>query len=137
MTDEPPPHDFNSHRKKTAHDYYKGIYGARLRHAMLAILMRVGACSLEEMWTYLKGRHRLDAMVTKKTMADALRYECAKGRAVHVGYGQYRIGTISARTRRRIVAEEREICVELGTDEYVEHLLHEDERRLTPLCDRA
>jgi hypothetical protein len=97
---------------------------------MLAILLRVDSCLIDEMRTYLKGRHRLDEAVTKKTLADALRYECSKGRAVHDGYARYRIGKVSARTRRRIAAEEREICVELGRDEYVEHLLHEEERKL-------
>jgi hypothetical protein len=130
MSDGPPPHDFTTHRTKTAHDYYNGIRGTRLRHAALAVLMRVGSCSIAEMWTYLKGRHRLDPAVTKKTVADALRYECAKGRAVSDEYGRYRIGKISPRTRRRIATEEREIGVELGGDEYVEHLLHEEERRL-------
>jgi hypothetical protein len=123
-------HDFSNHRMKTIDDYYHGIYGTRLRHAALAVLMAVGSCSMDEMWTCLKGRHRLDPSVTKKSLADALRYECAKGRAIRIGYGVYRIGEIAPRTRRRIFAEEREIGVELKRGEYETHLLGEEERRL-------
>ena len=123
-------HDFSSHRRKTVDDYYYGICGTRLRHAVLAVLIRVGSCSVAEMWTYLNGRHRLDASVTKKTVANALRYECAKGRAVRIGYATYHVGEIAPRTRRRIVAEERDIGVELTRGEYETHLLGEEERRL-------
>ena len=123
-------HDFSNHRKKTVDDYYHGIYGTRLRHAALAVLMAVGSCSMDEMWTCLEGRHRLDPSVTKKSLADALRYECGKGRAIRIGYGIYRIGEIAPRTRRRIFAEEREIGVELKRGEYEAHLLGEEERRL-------
>ena len=59
-----------------------------------------------------------------------LRYECAKGRAVRDGYGHYRIGTISSRTRRRIVAESHEIAFEMSRDEYIDHLVGEEERRI-------
>lgn len=123
-------YDFRNHRTKTARDYYLGIYGTRLRHAALAVLMHVGSCSLAEMWDYLTQRHRVHESVTKKTLSDALRYECTKGRAVHVGYGRYRVGTISARTRRRIVAEDNEIGIMLSNEEYIDHLLGEEERRL-------
>ena len=128
--DRPAAYDFRGHRAKTASDYYRGIYGTRLRHAALAILMNVRSCSLTEMWEYLQRRHRIDESVTRKTLADAMRHECAKGRAVRDGYGRYRVGKISARTKRRIVAESREIAVELGTQEYVEHLIGEEERRI-------
>jgi hypothetical protein len=132
MTDQTPleRHDFSAHRKKTLHDYYHGIRGARLRHAALAVLIAVGSCSMDEMWTCLKGRHRLDPSVTKKSLADALRYECVKGRAIRIGYGVYRIGDVSPRTRRRIECEEREIRPELGRHELEEYLLREEERRL-------
>jgi hypothetical protein len=131
MDDErPATYDFRGHRPKTASDYYRGIYGTRLRHAALAILMNVRSCSLSEMWDYLQRRHRIDESVTRKTLADAMRHECAKGRAVHDGYGRYRVGKISTRTKRRIVAESREIAFELGTEEYVEHLIDEEERRI-------
>jgi hypothetical protein len=123
-------HDFKLHREKTVHDYYHGIRGARLRHAALAVLIAVGSCSMNEMWTCLKGRHRLDPSVTKKSLADALRYECAKGRAIRIGYGVYRIGEVSARTRRRIEGEEREIGPEVKRGELEMHLLGEEERRL-------
>ena len=123
-------YDFTSHHRKTVDDYYHGIHGTRLRHAALAVLMSVGSCSIAEMWTCLKGRHRLDESVTKKSVADALRYECAKGRAVRIGYGIYHVGDIAPRTRRRIIAEEREIGVELQRGEYEAHLLGEEERRL-------
>lgn len=113
-------HDYSAHREKTARDYYHGIRGARLRHAALAVLIAIGSCSIDEMWTFLNGRHRLDPSVTKKSLADALRYECAT----------YHIGDVSVRTRRRIAAEEREIGVELGRGEYETHLLGEEERRL-------
>jgi hypothetical protein len=116
--------------KTVSQVYDRGISGTRLRHAALAILMSVRSCTLAEMWSFLRRRHRLDESVTRKTLADALRYECAKGRAVHDGYGRYRVGTISARTKRRILAEEREIGVQLSTDEYVDHLIGEEERRL-------
>jgi hypothetical protein len=94
----PGRHDFSEHHTKTLDDYYLGIRGTRLRHAALAVL--------------LKGRHRLDPSVTKKSVADALRYECAKGRAI------------------RIEGEEREILPQLTTEEYEMHLLGEEERRL-------
>ena len=123
-------HDFSAHREKTLHDYYHGIHGARLRHAALAVLIAVGSCSVAELWVYVNGRHRLDPTVTKKSLADALRYECVKGRAIRVGYGIYRIGEVSPRTRRRIEGEEREIGVELKRGEYETHLLGEEERRL-------
>lgn len=123
-------HDYSAHREKTARDYYHGIRGARLRHAALAVLIAIGSCSIDEMWTFLNGRHRLDPSVTKKSLADALRYECAKGRAIRIGYATYHIGDVSVRTRRRIAAEEREIGVELGRGEYETHLLGEEERRL-------
>ncbi len=99
MTTQTTPgrHDFSAHREKTRRDYYHGVRGARLRHAALAVLMAVGSCSMDEMWTSLKGRHRLDPSVTKKSVADALRYECHKGRAIRIGYGVYRIGDVSAR----------------------------------------
>ena len=123
-------HDFSSHRRETVDDYYLGVHGTRLRHAALAVLMSVGSCSITEMWTYLKGRHRLDESVTKKSLANALRYECAKGRAVRIGYATYHVGEIAPRTRRRIIAEEREIGVELTRGEYETHLLGNEERRL-------
>ena len=85
---------------------------------------------MAEMWTYLKGRHRLDESVTKKALANALRYERAKGRAVRIGYATYHVGEIAPRTRRRILAEEREIGVELTQGEYEAHLLGNEERRL-------
>jgi hypothetical protein len=80
----------------------------------LAVLMSVGSCSITEMWTYLKGRHRLDESVTKKSLANALRYECAKGRAVRIGYATYHVGEIAPLTR----------------GEYETHLLGNEERRL-------
>src|SRR5687768_766483 len=122
MTNETPQHDFTTHRKKTLRDYYHGIRGVRLRHAALAVLIAVGSCSMDEMWTCLNGRHRLDPSVTKKSVADALRYECAKGRAIRIGYGIYRIGDVSPRMRRRIESEEREIGPALGRGEYETHL---------------
>lgn len=132
MIEQPPvrSHDFTDHHTKTLLDYYRGIYGVRLRHAALAVLMRAGSCTVDEIWTYIKGRHRLDQSVTKKSLADALRYECAKGRAIRIGYGVYRIGELSPRTRRRIEKEEREIGPELTTQEYELHLLGEEERRI-------
>ena len=114
-------HDFTFHREKTVHDYYHGISGARLRHAALAVLMRVGSCTVDEMWTFIKGRHRLHP---------SLRYECAKGRAIRIGYGVYRIGDVSPRTRRRIEEEEREIAPQFSKEEYEMHLLGEEERRI-------
>jgi hypothetical protein len=93
-------YDFSPHQRATLLDYYRGIYGVRLRHAALAVLMTMGSCTVDEIWTYTKGRHRLDQSVTKKSLADALRYECAKGRAIRIGYGVYRIGEVSPRTRR-------------------------------------
>jgi hypothetical protein len=130
-------HDFSTHREKTVRDYYHGIRGARLRHAALAVLIAVGSCSMHEMWTCLNGRHRLDPSVTKKSLADALRYECAKGRAIRIGYGTYRIGEVSLRTRRRIADEEREIGVELGREEYEAHLQRLEWERLRRDADRA
>ena len=88
--------------------------------------MNVGSCSMAEMWTYLKGRHCLDESVTKKALANALRHECAKGRAVRIGYATYHVGEIAP----RILAEEREIGVELTRGEYEAHLLGNEERRL-------
>ncbi|MEO5841167.1 MAG: hypothetical protein ABIQ73_13245 [Acidimicrobiales bacterium] len=123
-------HDFSAHHTKTLDDYYLGIRGTRLRHATLAVLIAVGSCSMDEMWTCLKGRHRLDPSVTKKSVADALRYECAKGRAIRIGYGVYRIGELSPRTRRRIEHEEREIGPEFTRGELEAHLLGEEERRI-------
>jgi hypothetical protein len=126
----PGRHDFSEHHTKTRDDYYLGIRGTRLRHAALAVLLKVGSCSMDEMWTCLKGRHRLDPSVTKKSVADALRYECAKGRASRIGYGVYRIGELAPRTQRRIEREEREIGPELTRGELEAHLLGEEERRL-------
>ena len=123
-------HDFSSHRRKTVDDYYLGIHGTRLRHAALAVLMSVGSCTVAELWTYLKGRHRLDESVTKKSLANAMRYECSKGRAERIGWATYHVGDIAPRTRRRIIAEEREIGVELTRGEYETHLLGNEERRL-------
>jgi hypothetical protein len=54
--DRPAAHDFATHRTKTVLDYYLGIRGTRLRHAALAIWLRVRSCSLDEMWTYLQQR---------------------------------------------------------------------------------
>ena len=130
MADETTRHDFTAHRRKTRRDYYDGIHGVRLRHAALAVLIAVGSCSMDEMWSCLKGRHRLDTSVTKKSLADALRYECAKGRAIRIGYGTYRVGEVSPRMRRRIETEEREILPVVGRGEVVDHLLGEEERRL-------
>ena len=130
MTNDAPPHDFSAHRRKTRRDYYRGIHGVRLRHAALAVLLTVGSCSMDEMWTCLNGRHRLDPSVTKKSLADALRYECVKGRAIRIGYGVYRVGEVSPRMRRRIETEEREILPVVGRGEVEEHLLGEEERHL-------
>ncbi|HUP73617.1 MAG TPA: hypothetical protein VM282_11315 [Acidimicrobiales bacterium] len=101
MIEQPPmrSHDFTEHHTKTLLDYYRGIYGVRLRHAALAVLIRVGSCTVDEIWTYIKGRRRLGPSVTKKSLADTLRYECAKGRAIRIGYGVYRIGeSVAAHT---------------------------------------
>lgn len=133
----PRRHDFSEHHTKTLDDYYLGIRGTRLRHAALAVLLKVGSCSIDEMWTCLKGRHRLDPSVTKKSVADALRYECAKGRATRIGYGVYRIGELAPRTQRRIEHEEREIGPELTRGELEAHLLGEEERRLLERGDLA
>jgi hypothetical protein len=126
MIEHPPTrsHDFTDHHTKTLLDNYRGIYGVRLRHAALAVLMRVGSCTVDEIWTYIKGRHRLDQSVTKKSLADALRYECAKGRAI-------RIGEVSPRTRRRIEREERRIVEQLCA----QRLLAAHEGEAAPLPD--
>ena len=93
-------HDFSVHRKATLHDYYHGIHGVRLRQAALAVLLAVGSCSMDEMWTCLNGRHRLDPSVTKKSLADALRYECVKGRPI-VGRGEIEEAPLHEEERRR------------------------------------
>jgi hypothetical protein len=96
---------------ETPDRYLAGVWGTRLRHAALAVLIRARGTplSVADIWSSVKRDHIVQVGLTAKDLADALRHECRRGRARRVSHGHYVVGDIAARTRRRILAHEREI----------------------------
>lgn len=93
--------------------YSGGIWGTRLRHAALAVLIcaRGQPVTLMRMWDEIISRHIVQAGLTRKDLADAVRHECRRGRARRVARGAYAVGVIAPRTRRRIMAHDKELLI--------------------------
>jgi hypothetical protein len=91
--------------------YAHGVWGTRLRHAALAVLIRARGrpLSVAEIWEHVERNHMVRAGVTAKHLADALRHECRRGRARRVAHGHYVVGEIAPRTRRRILFHEKQL----------------------------
>ena len=78
------------------------LRGASLRYSLLTLLEELGPCSIGELLWHLELRGlRVGGRDPSKTVADVLRYECAKGRARRVGRGRYRALRRPETTRRR------------------------------------
>jgi hypothetical protein len=103
--------------------YRGGVWGTRLRHAALAVLMAAYGepLSVVEILHRVRANHVVRVGVTRKDLADALRYECRRGRAARAYHGHYVIGTLAPRTRRRILHHERQLVA--GDQRAVAHAL--------------
>jgi hypothetical protein len=97
--------------ERTPDRYRTGVWGTRLRHAALAVLLRARGTplSVADIWRQIQLNHVVQRGLRPKHLADALRHECRRGRARRHSHGHYVVGTIAPRTRRRILAHEREI----------------------------
>jgi hypothetical protein len=103
--DAPPPVD-------PVPDCYRGgVWGTRLRHAALAVLIyaRGEPLAVPEIMRRIRKQHVVRVGVTTKDLADALRHEVRRGRAIRAFHGHYVVGTITPRTHRRIRHHERQL----------------------------
>ena len=96
--------------------YAGGIWGTRLRHAALAVLIRARGepVAVADIWADIRRNHVVQRTLRAKDVADGLRHECRRGRARRVARGVYVVGTIAPRTKRRIMAHERQLRADDG-----------------------
>jgi hypothetical protein len=119
--DRPDTHDAHARQKAELRQreldrYAGGIWATRLRHAALAVLIRARGepVAVADIWAEIRRNHVVQRTIRAKDVADGLRHECRRGRARRVERGMYVVGTIAPRTRRRIMAHERQLRADDG-----------------------
>jgi len=75
------------------------VSGINLRFVVVAVLIESGrTMTMRELVAAVEGRGFLLPAKRSKAVSDAIRWEVRKGRAVRIGWGLYRVGTIPRST---------------------------------------